>query len=210
MITPIYEGIILGFTLAIFFGFGPAFFAVIQTSMHRGFWSGVILAIGVFLSDATLVGLSLLGAINIINEPSNHIAFGIIGGVILIVFGLVTYTRKVKMHDENSREVIKKPGPLTYLLKGFFLNIINPFVWIFWMGVVVGVTAKYTNDIYFLAVFFSTTLLTVLFTDIIKCFGSYKIKRLLTAKIMEIINKVAGIGLILFGLFLITRVVFNF
>jgi threonine/homoserine/homoserine lactone efflux protein len=210
MITPIYEGVILGFTLAIFFGFGPAFFAIIQTSMHRGFWSGVILAIGIFLSDVTLVTLSFLGAINIINEPANHLAFGIASGAILIIFGIVTYTRKVKMHDENAKEFHNKPNPITYFLKGFFLNIANPFVWIFWMGVVVGVTAKYSDDVSFLVLFFATTLLTVLLTDILKCFGSYKIKKFLTPKIMNIINKAAGVGLVLFGLFLIARVIFEF
>lgn len=209
MTTPIYEGVILGFTLAFFFGFGPAFFTIIQTSMHRGFWSGVILAIGVFLSDAALVALCFFGAISIINKPANHLAFGIISGAILIIFGIVTYTRKVKMQDENNKEPQNKPGPVTYLLKGFFLNIANPFVWIFWMGVVVGITAKYSDDISFLVLFFSTTLITVLFTDILKCFGSYKIKKIMTTKIMEVINKVAGVGLVIFGVFLIARVIFE-
>ncbi|MCD4774063.1 MAG: LysE family translocator [Bacteroidales bacterium] len=210
MIIPIYEGVILGFTLAFFFGFGPAFFAIIQTSMHRGFWSGVILAIGVFLSDVALVALCFFGAISIINEPANHLIFGIISGTILIVFGIVTYTRKVEMQDDKNNKYQNKPGPITYLLKGFFLNIANPFVWIFWMGVVVGITAKYSDDIPFLMLFFSTTLITVLLTDIFKCFGSYKIKKFLTHKIMEIINKAAGVGLVLFGLFLIARVIFEF
>ena len=49
MITPIWEGLILGFTLAFLFGFGPALFALIQTSIHRGLWSGFQLAFGEFL-----------------------------------------------------------------------------------------------------------------------------------------------------------------
>ena len=35
----IFEGIILGLTLAVFFSFGPALVAEIQTSIHRGFWA---------------------------------------------------------------------------------------------------------------------------------------------------------------------------
>jgi threonine/homoserine/homoserine lactone efflux protein len=48
---PLIEGVILGLTLAMFFGFGPALFALLQTTIHRGFISGLMLAIGIFLSD---------------------------------------------------------------------------------------------------------------------------------------------------------------
>ena len=201
---PLIEGIILGLTLAIFFGFGPALFALLQTTIHRGFLSGLLLAIGIFLSDMVLVALCFLGAIQIISKPENNLAFGIISGLVLIIFGLVTYTRKVQL-EESEEENIKTPWFGTYILKGFFLNIANPFVWIFWMGVVVGMTANYEANVESRFVFFSATLLTVLSTDILKCFASYKIKGFLTPIIMLWINRVAGIGLVLFGLFLIGK-----
>ncbi|MCK5338675.1 MAG: LysE family transporter, partial [Bacteroidales bacterium] len=101
MITPIWEGLVLGLTLAFLFGFGPALFALIQTSIHRGLWSGFQMAFGIFLSDATLVTLCLLGALQIINEtPENQLVFGLITGIILIIFGIVTFTRKVKIADD--------------------------------------------------------------------------------------------------------------
>ena len=202
---PLLDGIILGLTLAIFFGFGPALFALLQTTIHRGLGSGIVLAIGVFLSDLALVGLCFLGAIQVINKPENNLAFAIISGTILIVFGIVTYTRKVPDAKTENGIKQKKPGPITYLLKGFFLNIANPFVWIFWVGVVVSFTVEYDAKVNSLIIIFGSALLTVLITDILKCFASYKIKRLLTQKIMQRINHVAGIGLVLFGVFLILR-----
>lgn len=210
---PLIEGCILGLTLAIFFGFGPVLFALIQTTIHRGFFPGLLLAIGIFLSDLALVTLCFLGAIQIINKPENHLAFGIISGIVLIIFGIVTYTRKIQLGTENNQNKdikIQTPNFITYILKGFFLNFANPFVWIFWMGVVVGITANYGADIRSLVIFFSASLLTVLATDILKCFASYKIKRFLTTYIMQWINRVAGIGLVLFGIFLILRVLLKF
>ena len=210
---PLIEGCILGLTLAIFFGFGPALFALIQTTIHRGFFPGLLLAIGIFLSDLALVTLCFLGAIQIINKPENHLAFGIISGIVLIIFGIVTYARKIQLGTENNQNKDTKtqtPSFITYILKGFFLNFANPFVWIFWMGVVVGITANYGTDIRSLVIFFSATLLTVLATDVLKCFASYKIKRFLTTYIMQWINRVAGIGLVLFGIFLILRVLLKF
>jgi len=56
------EGTILGLSLAFLFGFGPAFFALIQTGIHRGFWAGVLLAIGIIINDLVIVVLSLLGS----------------------------------------------------------------------------------------------------------------------------------------------------
>ena len=210
---PLIEGCILGLTLAIFFGFGPALFALIQTTIHRGFFPGLLLAIGIFLSDLALVTLCFLGAIQIINKPENHLAFGIISGIVLIIFGIVTYARKIQLGTENNQNKDTKtqtPSFITYILKGFFLNFANPFVWIFWMGVVVGITANYGADIRSLVIFFSATLLTVLATDVLKCFASYKIKRFLTTYIMQWINRVAGIGLVLFGIFVILRVLLKF
>lgn len=203
---PLIEGIILGLTLAIFFGFGPALFALLQTTIHRGFFSGLLLAIGIFLSDLVLVGLCFVGAIQIISKPENNLAFAIISGSVLIIFGIVTYTRKVQLGGENNSEIKhSKPWSITYIFKGFFLNIANPFVWIFWMGVVVGITANYEANVNSMVIFFSSTLLTVLSTDILKCFASYKIKRFLTPNIMLWVNRTAGIGLLLFGIFLIIK-----
>ena len=207
---PIWEGMILGLTLAIFFGFGPALFALIQTSIHRGLWSGFLLALGIFLSDLALVALCFLGAINIMTKPENHLVFGIISGIILILFGFFTFRKKVEIADADNDNDASRPGPVTFILKGFFLNVANPFVWIFWMGVVVGITANYGGHVPDLMMFFSATLLTVLATDLLKCFGSYKIKKFLTVRLIQWVNRIAGIGLALFGVYLIVRVFVEF
>lgn len=203
---PIIEGILLGLTLAIMLG--PAFFTLIQTSIHRGLASGLLLAGGVFLSDLALVLFCYLGATQIIYEGKNSLIFGIIGGIILIIFGIVTFKRK--LHTEGQDLHLKKPGPLTFILKGFFLNIANPFVWIFWMGVVVGMTSNLgvnSNEVY---VFFGSLLFTTLATDFLKCFVSNKIKQYLNPKILSTVNHIVGILLVVFGIALIIRVFLNF
>ena len=211
MITPIWEGLILGFTLAFLFGFGPALFALIQTSIHRGLWAGFQLAFGIFLSDVTLVTLCLLGALQIINEtPDNQLAFGIITGVILIIFGIVTFRRKAEIAEDEEGDEVKKPGAITYLLKGFSLNITNPFVWLFWILWVTTFTTNYEGETYSVVVLFGTTLLVILATDMLKCFGAYKIKRYVTPKFLQWINYVAGVGLFVFGIFLLVRAFVEF
>ncbi len=207
------EGILLGLTLATFFGLGPAFFALVQTSIHRGLLPAAILAFGIFLCDVLMVFLCLVGAVQIITEPSNQLWFGIASGVILIIFGLVTYNRKPMQTTGENDEVlvpVQQPRLFTYFAKGFVMNIINPFVWIFWIGVVVGISARYGGHEKELRWFFSGTLLTVLVTDLLKAYGAYNIKRLLTPSKIHHLNRVAGIGLIGFGLFVIVRVVLDY
>ena len=121
----IIQGIIMGLTLSVFFSFGPALVAMIQTSILRGFWAAVLLAFGVFLSDAALVTLGFLGAVQIFE--SNKIFLGIIGGIILIIIGIVTYRRKVAIDVDSHNPEIKQQNPmfLTYILKGFFINFTN-------------------------------------------------------------------------------------
>ena len=211
MITPIWEGLVLGLTLAFLFGFGPALFALIQTSIHRGLWSGFQMAFGIFLSDATLVTLCLLGALQIINEtPENQLVFGLITGIILIIFGIVTFTRKVKIADDINNDEIRKPNPVTFILKGFFLNFTNPFVWLFWILWVTTITSNYQGETDSVILLFSITLLVILATDMLKCFGAYKIKRYVTPRFIQWINWVAGSGLMVFGIFLLIRAFIEF
>ncbi len=208
----ILEGALLGLTLTTFFGFGPAFFSLVQTSIHRGFGPAALLASGIFLSDLLIVVLCLMGAVQIITEPSNYFWFGLASGLILIVFGTVTFYRKVVVDLPSTNELpieVKGPPWLIYIAKGFLLNIVNPFVWIFWIGVVVAISARYGGNQLYLSYFFGSTLLVVLSGDIIKSYGAFSIKRFMTVKTIEYFNKVAGILLIGFGVFLIGKVIFD-
>ncbi len=214
------QGILLGFTIAVLVG--PAFFTLIQTSIHRGFKSGVFLAIGIFLSDLTLIlvislfTLGIFGAFDSIQfllNPTNKIYFAFIGGIILIVFGVFTFTRSITSFSNNDDDENngKKPGYLTFILKGFFLNIANPILIIFWMGVTSGVISGAepgTKELlkHFFT-FFTGALVTIFSTDILKCFIANKIKSYLNPKILVIINHTIGVLLVIFGIVIILRVV---
>ncbi len=205
---PLLQGIILGLTLSALLG--PALFTLLQTSIHRGLKSGIILAFGIFLSDVSVVYLALLGALQLINQKNNYMIAGLVGGLILIGFGIYTFLHKIHIDENNKAIEVRVAGPLTYVLKGYFLNIMNPFVWFFWISAVVGVSSTYGDDKHGIILFFIGTLSTVFGSDVLKVFIANRIKEKLKANILVRVNHFVGLLLIVFGVFLIIRVFFNF
>ena len=202
---PFLEGAVLGLTLAVLFG--PAVFALVQTSLYRGFRSGFFLAVGIFLSDLALVFLCFMGALQILSNDYNRLIFGIISGIILIGYGVFTFSKQVQVLNNGNRPTEKKPGWPTFILKGFFLNIANPFVWFWWISVTVGVTSNYGDDTRSAVFFFTGTLATVLATDLFKVYIAKKLKGFLNEKNIRRVNHIVGILLIGFGLILMGRAI---
>lgn len=201
----------MGLTLAVMLG--PALFALMQTSINHGFRSGVFMAIGIFVSDITLVFLCYMGAMQIISSGYNRLIFGIIAGAILIIYGIVAFLRHVQINGNNNNKPngIINPGWLAFMLKGYFLNVANPYVWLIWMTITVGVTSDYGDEnIISATLFFSGTLLMILFTDVLKAYVAKKIKTFLNEKNVRRLNKVVGILLFFFGVVLIARAAMSY
>lgn len=214
MLQSFFEGmIILG--VPMMFLFGPAFFALLQTSVQRSLKCGIFLAFGIFLSDTTLVALSFFGILQLLSSPSNQLAVGIIGGIILISFGVYTFSRKV--HEDEHGNLydnaigVKTLGPAAYILKGYFLNIANPFLLIFWMGMMGLVSSEYGFQSNSIIAFFAGALIMVFSTDILKCLIANRIRKyFLKAKVINWINKIIGGVMLVFGIVLLIRAFYSF
>jgi threonine/homoserine/homoserine lactone efflux protein len=211
MFHPLFEGIILGITVAI--SLGPALVALIQTSIKHGIKTGIFLALGIFTSDLIVVIGAYFGASQIVTNPTTHVVFGLIGGFVLIVFGIVSITRKVNLNEQVeaiSEIKVKRPGVMRYYIKGFILNIANPFLWAFWITSVLAISSSYRGQKLAIVLFFSGTLGTVLLTDILKCVLANKIKVANNPYVKLWINRIVGIIFIAFGVFVTVNVLWTF
>ena len=214
------EGIIIGLSLTFIMGFGPAFFTLIQTSINRGFKSAMLLDIGIILNDIMVVVLMMMTNLQFnITEKDNLLYAGISAGIILIIFGIYTFNlspKKIIHISEHNNEKIDKmnekfddePKWYVYISKGFIINIFNPFVWIFWITCVATASSNFAGNKYSMIIFFVGIFSTVLFFDVLKALGAYSLKKFFTEKMMKKLNQATGIALILFGLFVIVRVLF--
>lgn len=203
------EGIVLGFALTIMIG--PVFFAHLQTSIYRGFWTSTYLLIGIVLNDIALIFLSFLGVAQLLENHNNKLILGIIGGIVLIIFGIVSYVKKIRFSDMRPKEVsLSASGVLKYIVKGFLLNIANPFVWIFWIGVVTLVSSNFGTHANYhrhVIVFFSLVMGIYTVLNLLKGVLAFRIKRLIRPRSILIMNRVVGVLLVFFGILLIIRVI---
>lgn len=227
MIRFIFDAIVLGLTLSIVFGFGPAFITLLQTSIHRGFRQAAWFAVGVCLNDVLMVLLCVLTSIQVVaNNDKEMFYFSLGAGIILILFGVFTYTRKVKednfkgikertdeIIDEN-KEIFKKeddtPRWFVFLGKGFVLNILNPFVWIFWFSTVAITAGTMEGNKVKILLFFAIVLSTCLGCDLLKAKGASFLKKFFNAKRIRIMNIIIGVGLVLFGIYFIVSGIIKF
>ncbi len=206
---PLLQGVLLGLTFAVLLG--PAFFALIQTSIHRGFKRGVLLALGIFLSDLFALILCYFGASQILgSDPRQNIYFSVIGGIILVIFGTYTFTRVVKGQSQDSADPSSAINPPSkfyiYIIKGFVLNALNPGMWFIWITIVVSISANFGVDSKAIYLFLGGALGTIFGTDLLKCYISNQIKKFVTARIMTLMNRLVGIVLIGFGTYLVINV----
>lgn len=198
----VLKGFQFGIVLALLIG--PVFFLILQTSIEKGFFYGVMVAIGVSISDSLYVAVGYLGIVNIVNNPGNKIYLAFAGGSILIAFGI--YHIIIKGRQQTIIEVKRSTDKnvFRYIFKGFAINGLNPAVLFFWIGTISLVSLDFGyaegTDFY---IFFGSLLSTVLLTDIAKAFLSDKLRNLVTGKFIRLSNIVLGMALIVFGLKLI-------
>ena len=211
ILSLIYQAIVI--VLLLTFSFGPAFFALINTGIKFGYKTGSFLALGVVMSDFFLCLLVCIlvhyGMANLLHSEKAQTFFAIIGGIILIVFGAFFF----KKHPVKTDDIIdienQLPSPKLMFLKGFFLNLFNPTVWLLWLANVTAISKTLDYSMFKMIVFFSIVLGAVLLVELFKVKLAGKIKNYLTDKIMIIVNYITGTALMIFGLILIYNHYFN-
>src|SRR5262245_51391219 len=97
MIEPLLSGI--GFAVIIAVILDPIFFTQLQPSLHEGFKAGSHLAFGVLLSDAFWIVVAYVFASSLDFSGKYKTYFAWSGGILLIVFGVVTLMKQIKERE---------------------------------------------------------------------------------------------------------------
>ncbi len=204
-------GILCGILLSLFFSLGPAFFSLIQSSIHHGFRKAVSFAAGVSLSDIVIVLLMLTVLSDLdLNALLHNVYVSIIGSIATGIFGVLTYRSKVKSASGAGRlkfSTIDTTHRWQLMLKGFLLNILNPLIWIYWVSIITLLSAEMDLTVNQRYLFFLGMLLATFGTDVLKCRLAAMLQTWFTARIMNIFNKMTGCLLLIFSVYLIVSMI---
>jgi len=199
MLESIISGVGLGVVLS--FLTGPVFFALIKTSIEKGFYAGMSLAGGVLTSDIFYVALTVYGSSFLALENEYRMYIGITGSIVLLSIGVYYLIKKVKINYQNTTSKRHNTG---YFLKGFLMCIFNPAILLYWISVtsgVISVAGEFeAKDI---IPFYASILVTQFSMDVIKAYYANKLRYRIKEKTILHLNQIAGVLIIIFALRLI-------
>ena len=193
------------FSLLLVVSTGPVFFVIIETSISKGARHAFCVDIGAVIADIVFILIALFGANTIHQNLESNPRWFLLGGLVLIGFGLISYirTRTNKKQVAYTTEQLNKGSYLFCIGKGFLLNIINMGTLLFWLGLVVLFGTKYQMDYGKIVPFFSYILVIYLAFDLIKIYLAKQLKTKLTPQVIYKLKQLVHLILMLFGLFFV-------
>jgi threonine/homoserine/homoserine lactone efflux protein len=191
MFQSFFNGVLFGLALMVMIG--PIFFMVVETSINKGFTKALIFLTGIYLSDFFYVVITNYGASQLITKNLYEVYW--IGGGVLIIFGAFMFFKSNSSNHEQP--ILTKSSKYLLFLKGFLVNTTAPGVILIWTASAIAVNefSFYEKWAYYIGVF-----VTAIGADVSKAYFANKLKHLITPKTLNVINKISGIVLAIFGL----------
>ena len=207
LIIPV--GLIVGVLIAA--PVGPVNVLCIQRAIERGFWGGIAAGIGSVAGDALIALCAGLGVGTISGVVETHRAvIQVIGGIALVLFGLRLYFSAPRLKLETDTSVARLKDFIWDIPQTFFLTITNP-------GAVLGLFAVFGGISTFVEVHSTIDVLLMVaaiasgsmlwWVTLSNLIGRYRHR--IDLRVLNIVNRIAGMLLAIFGAILIAEVVWR-
>ena len=201
VVAAIPFGIVLAFTI------GPVFFVLLETSATKGFKSALIFDLGVVLADILFIAVAFFSTNKLLDKIKDDPSFLIFGGMLLVAYGIISFTKTSKSFREIVREYHKveiKKGYGKLFLKGFLLNFINIGVLLGWVAFII-LANSLTVSKNGVIVFIVTILAVYFLIDLIKIAVAKKLKSRLTPRLIFKAKKIVALVILGFGVLLLVQ-----
>ena len=112
--------VIYDFKNAFFIGFfmafmiGPVFFVLIKTSILKGARAAIVFDFGVILGDITFMLIAYFGSRNLLEKIKDDPRLFIVGGLVLIIYGFISYLDKNNKNGWVNIDLKKSQGGKFY------------------------------------------------------------------------------------------------
>ena len=203
MIAPILKGLLLGLILSI--SIGPVIFAILKQSLTNGHKAGYVFVAGVSMSDISLLFICNFFTSFFTLALAHKALIAMLGAGFLLVMSVYTlFFKKIVFEggEDSKEKLMSKRDLVSTFLSGFFMNTLNPSVFLFWFAWTAAISAnaeETENPLMYRIIVFGTCLLFVLLSDLVKVALAGKLRPKLTLQNMIIINRVSGIIILIFS-----------
>ncbi len=207
ILTAIPWGLLLAFSI------GPGFFVLLETSITKGFRAAFTLDLGIVFGDIIFILIAYLSTNQLLEQLKDNPTLFIIGGLIMVTYGLVSYIllkkKFIKQQEQDiDNDNIPQNNYFALFFKGFLLNFINIGVLGFWLMIIITYGPQMEMKTERISWFFAAILFFYLLFDIAKIILAKQLKNKLTPQNIYKIKRVISIVIIVFGVFFILQGVF--
>lgn len=179
---------------------GPVFFYIMGITIDSNYLNGLAAIIAVTLADYIYIVLSLVGLGRLLQKGRIRTAFGLVGSVVLVLFGLMVLYKGLAFIDATDQTGVINWTPLNSFTSAFILTISSPLTIVFWSSVFSAKAIEMDYKRKELIIFgFGTGLSTLFFMS-----STMAVLSLLKSDIptlaIQILNCLVGLVLIYYGI----------
>ena len=210
MISAIFQWIVVWLWLSIMIG--PLFLALMSITLTEWKKKAYWFIVGNSLSDILIAFLTYKWLILWRQWdwwPSRIV--WVIWAIVFCVYWIMLLLKKETPKDIeiNTHTSMWHIGNLTVAAKWFFMNLVNPSIFVFWVTVLSHFIRRHQEHISpeIIWVFLASILVTFIIADILKVHSAHWILKKLTVKTLDKVHNIAGVLLIIAGIIILVRIV---
>ncbi len=201
MLQALLYALPLGITLS--FAAGPIFFVIIETSISQGRTKALMLDLGAVTADALFILIAFYGSQSLIHFLENNIWVAIVSGIGVMGFGAYyLFKSGITGQFQHKAELSRKR---LFYFKGFLLNFVNVGVFFYWVAVTLSISPMLNHEPSRMLLFYASVIFFYLLVDGFKIYFANKFKERLKGRTIQIVEKVIGGILVLFGIYIVVR-----
>lgn len=192
------NGLLTGLILQL--AIGPVFFYLINLTLQRTVWDGLVGVVAVTIVDYLYIFLAIFGIGKLIEKENIKKVLSVIGPIVLMVFGAIMI-KGIFNNMTLAATTIASKDLISSFISTFLLTVLSPMTIFFWTGIFATKTLEYNYNKNELLLFgLSTGSATLLFMSF-SVITMFLIKEVITIPLMvvQIMNFVVGCLLILYG-----------
>lgn len=186
----------LGYGLATALLIGPVFFTLLKASLVHGARGGILVALGIIVSDVVVVLICASSFRTLLHDPINSMAMALCASVILAALGIRYLLARVV--DASAQGRPDGRSALSHFTSGFLVNFINPFVFGVWFALVAHANMAHQQD-RGVTLFLCGVLTGIFASDVAKVLLAQRLKPLLSPLVLRKVHIGIGIALLLFS-----------